>query len=149
MLQSRYLFNNDWRGLIQVAGAEFSPRDLRNMKLDAAHWPVRGKNRIEGTIQPRPKPYLSRPKGTPCPPATGIDRNLTHYADPGFSRYLRRAFLASAGYDKADLERPVVGIADTSSDYTTCHRAMPQLVEAVKRGVLHLPKSPMDIMVPV
>ncbi len=70
------------------------------------------------------------------PSPTGIDRNLTHYADPGFSRYLRRAFLASAGYDKADLERPVVGIADTSSDYTTCHRAMPQLVEAVKRGVL-------------
>ena len=69
-------------------------------------------------------------------PPTGIDRNLTHYADPGFSRYIRRAFLASAGYDEADLERPVVGIADTSSDYTTCHRAMPQLVEAVKRGVL-------------
>ena len=70
------------------------------------------------------------------PSPTGIDRNLTHYADPGFSRYIRRAFLASAGYDEADLERPVVGIADTSSDYTTCHRAMPQLVEAVKRGVL-------------
>ena len=69
-------------------------------------------------------------------PPTGIDRNLTHYADPGFSRYIRRAFLASAGYDEADLERPVVGIADTSSDYTTCHRVMPQLVEAVKRGVL-------------
>ena len=33
---------------------------------------------------------------------TGINRNLTHYADPGFSRYLRRAFLASAGYDEAD-----------------------------------------------
>ena len=70
------------------------------------------------------------------PSPTGIDRNLTHYADPGFSRYIRRAFLASAGYDEADLERPIVGIADTSSDYTTCHRAMPQLVEAVKRGVL-------------
>ena len=70
------------------------------------------------------------------PSPTGIDRNLTHYADPGFSRYIRRAFLASAGYDETDLERPVVGIADTSSDYTTCHRAMPQLVEAVKRGVL-------------
>ena len=39
------------------------------------------------------------------PPTTGIDRNLTHYADPGFSRYLRRAFLSSAGYDEADLER--------------------------------------------
>ena len=51
------------------------------------------------------------------PSPTGIDRNLTHYADPGFSRYIRRAFLASVGYDEADLERPVVGIADTSSDY--------------------------------
>ena len=71
----------------------------------------------------------------PSPP-TGVDRNLTHYGDPGFSRYLRRAFLASAGFDEADLERPVVGIADTSSDYTTCHRDMPQLVAAVKRGVL-------------
>ena len=30
----------------------------------------------------------------------GIDRSLTNYADEGFSRYLRRAFLASAGYDK-------------------------------------------------
>ena len=60
----------------------------------------------------------------PSPP-TGVDRNLTHYGDPGFSRYLRRAFLASAGFDEADLERPVVGIADTSSDYTTCHRDMP------------------------
>ncbi len=67
---------------------------------------------------------------------SGIDRNLTHYGDPGFSRYLRRVFLASAGFDEADLDRPVVGIADTSSDYTTCHRDMPQLVEAVKRGVL-------------
>ena len=56
------------------------------------------------------------------PPTTGIDRNLTHYAAPGFSRYLRRAFLASAGYDEADLERPVVGIADTSSDYITRRR---------------------------
>ena len=37
---------------------------------------------------------------------TGIDRNLTHYADPGFSRYIRRAFLASAGYDEADLRAP-------------------------------------------
>ena len=67
---------------------------------------------------------------------TGVDRNLTSYGDPGFSRYLRRAFLASAGFDREDLDRPVVGIADTSSDYTTCHRNMPELATAVKRGVL-------------
>ena len=67
---------------------------------------------------------------------TGIDRNLTSYGDPAFSRFIRRAFLASQGFDSADLERPVVGIADTSSDYNTCHAHMPALVEAVKRGVL-------------
>jgi len=69
-------------------------------------------------------------------PKRGVDRNLTSYGDEGFSRYLRRAFLASAGFDRADLDRPVVGIADTSSDYTTCHRQMPELAQAVKRGVL-------------
>jgi dihydroxy-acid dehydratase len=69
-------------------------------------------------------------------PKRGVGRNLTSYGDAAFSRYLRRAFLASAGFDRADLDRPVVGIADTSSDYTTCHRHMPELVQAVKRGVL-------------
>ncbi len=66
----------------------------------------------------------------------GIDGRPTAYGDPGFSRYLRHAFLASAGYDAEDLSRPIVGIVDTSSDYTTCHRDMPQLLAAVKRGVL-------------
>ena len=40
----------------------------------------------------------------------GIDRNLTTYADKGFSRYLRRAFLASAGYDSEDLELSLIHI---------------------------------------
>ncbi len=69
-------------------------------------------------------------------PVSAIDRTLTEYGDPAFSRFLRRAFLASAGYDSQDLDRPVVGIADTSSGYTTCHRQMPELVAAVSRGVL-------------
>lgn len=66
----------------------------------------------------------------------GVFKNLTSYGDDGFSRFLRRSFLASAGIDREDLDRPVVGIVDTSSDYTTCHRDMPKLVEAVRRGVL-------------
>jgi dihydroxy-acid dehydratase len=64
-----------------------------------------------------------------------IDRGLTDYGDPEFSRFLRRAFLASSGYDAEDLNRPIVGIADTSSGYTTCHRQMPELVNAASRGV--------------
>jgi len=67
---------------------------------------------------------------------TGVARNITSYGDVGFSRYLRAAFLAGAGYDADDLSRPLVGIADLSSDYNPCHRLMPGLVEQVKRGVL-------------
>ena len=48
---------------------------------------------------------------------------------------LRRAFLASSGHDDESIDKPIVGIAHTMSDYTTCHREMPQLVDAVKRGV--------------
>ena len=66
----------------------------------------------------------------------GIYRNLAAYGDEGFSRYMRRAFLASAGYDDQDAGRTVVGIADTSSDFNPCHRGMGELVRAVSRGVL-------------
>ena len=73
----------------------------------------------------------------------GIYRDLASYGDVEFSRYMRRAFLASAGYDADDLDRPIVGIADTSSDYNPCHRQMPELVAAVKRGVLEAGGLPM------
>jgi len=66
----------------------------------------------------------------------GINRNLTTYGDREFSKYMRRAFLASAGYDRTDLQRPIIGIVNTSSDYNVCHRQMPEMVSAVKRGVL-------------
>ncbi len=75
----------------------------------------------------------------------GFDRNLTSYGDPEFSRFLRRAFLSSAGLDRDDLSRPVVGIVDTSSDFTTCHRQMPELVEAVRRGILEAGGIPMRV----
>ncbi len=70
------------------------------------------------------------------PGPRGINRCLTSYGDVEFSRYMRRAFLAACGYDAEDLDRPIIGIVDTSSDYNTCHRSMPDLVSAVKRGVL-------------
>ncbi len=61
---------------------------------------------------------------------------MTNYGDDGLSRFIRRAFLASAGLDAEDLSKPVIGIVNTASDYTTCHRDMPALMDAVKRGVL-------------
>jgi len=73
----------------------------------------------------------------------GMYRNLTAYGDWEFSKYMRRAFLASMGVDAHDIDRPIVGIVDTSSDYVTCHRQMPELVQAVKRGVLEAGGLPM------
>jgi len=70
-------------------------------------------------------------------------RGLTSYGDEGFSDFLRGAFLAGQGSDPNDLERPIIGIADTTSDFNPCHRQMPQMVEHVKRGVLEAGGLPM------
>ena len=74
----------------------------------------------------------------------GIRRNLTNYGDPEFSAYLRRSFARSMGYSKDMLERPIVGIAQSASGFNNCHRNVPELVEAVKRGVLGAGGLPVD-----
>jgi len=66
----------------------------------------------------------------------GLGRGLTNYGDPDFSIYLRRSFASSMGYSREMLARPIVGVVDTASGYNNCHRHMPELVDAVKRGVL-------------
>jgi len=66
----------------------------------------------------------------------GLARGLTNYGDAGFSLYLRRSFAKSMGYSGELLARPVVGIADSRSGFNNCHRHFPELIEAVKRGVL-------------
>jgi dihydroxy-acid dehydratase len=73
----------------------------------------------------------------------GPMRGVTSYGDVGFSRFLRGAFLAGAGYDTEDLSKPLVGIADLASDYNPCHRNVPSIVEHVKRGVLEAGALPM------
>jgi dihydroxy-acid dehydratase len=40
------------------------------------------------------------------------------------------------GLSRTLLDRPIVGIAQTASDFNNCHRSVPELVEAAKRGVL-------------
>lgn len=69
-------------------------------------------------------------------PKRGLARNTSNYGDRDFALYLRRSFAKSMGYSQAMLDKPVVGIADTGSDYNNCHRTAPELIEAVKRGVL-------------
>jgi dihydroxy-acid dehydratase len=66
----------------------------------------------------------------------GLARGLTHYGDAGFALFLRRSFARSMGYSKALLAQPTIGIASAASDLNNCHRHFPELIDAVKRGVL-------------
>ena len=67
---------------------------------------------------------------------TGMRKGLTSYGDAAFSLFLRKAFIKAMGYSDDALNRPVVGIANTFSGYNACHRNAPELVEAIKRGVM-------------
>ncbi len=80
----------------------------------------------------------------PADAATGISKGLTNYGDRGFSLFLRKAFIKGAGYTDSALQRPVIGITNTGSSYNPCHGNAPQLIEAVKRGVMLAGGLPMD-----
>ena len=68
--------------------------------------------------------------------AKGLDNDLTNYGDQDFARYLRRSFAKSMGYTSESLDKPIVGICYTDSGFNNCHRHFPEMLEAVKRGVL-------------
>jgi dihydroxy-acid dehydratase len=67
---------------------------------------------------------------------TGLRKGLTSYGDAGFSLFLRKAFIKAMGYSDDALERPIIGITNTFSDYNPCHGNVPELIESVKRGVM-------------
>ncbi len=66
----------------------------------------------------------------------GMRRGLTAYGDEDFSLFLRTAFIKAMGYSDDALDRPIVGITNTFSGFNACHRTVPELIEAVKRGVM-------------
>src|ERR1043166_5937134 len=82
-----------------------------------------------------------RPNGTPK--ATRLRQGPAPYGDAGFSLFLRKAFIKAGGYSDDALDRPIVGITNTHSDYNPCHGNVPDLIEAVKRGVMLAGALPM------
>ncbi|QQS15099.1 MAG: dihydroxy-acid dehydratase [Rhodospirillales bacterium] len=76
--------------------------------------------------------------------AKGIRKGLATYGDPGFSLFLRKAFIKAMGYSDDALDRPIVGITNTFSDYNPCHGNVPKLIDAVKRGVMLAGGLPME-----
>ena len=73
----------------------------------------------------------------------GFRKGLTSYGDAGFSLFLRQAFIKASGYSDDALDRPIVGITNTFSDFNPCHGNVPDLIESVKRGVLLAGALPM------
>ena len=78
---------------------------------------------------------------------SGMRQGLTQYGDEGFSLFLRSAFIKAMGYSDTALNRPIVGIVNTYSGYNACHRNVPEMIEAIKRGVLMAGGLPIDFPV--
>ncbi|KAK0672171.1 putative dihydroxy-acid dehydratase [Cercophora samala] len=65
----------------------------------------------------------------------GLRQKLASYGDPHFSLFMRKLFIKALGYSEDALSRPIVGIVNTYSSFNPCHANIPQLIDAVKRGV--------------
>ena len=66
----------------------------------------------------------------------GLRKGLTNYGDADFALFLRRAFIKAMGLSDDALDRPIVAVTNTFSDYNPCHGNVPALIDAVKRGVM-------------
>jgi len=71
----------------------------------------------------------------PVSSTVGLRQGLTSYGDAHFSLFLRKVFIKALGYSDDALARPIVGIINTHSGFNPCHANVPQLIDAVKRGV--------------
>jgi len=71
----------------------------------------------------------------PLESGTGLRRGLPAYGDAHFSLFLRKVFIKALGYSEDALSRPLVGVVNTYSALNPCHANVPQLIDAVKRGV--------------
>src|SRR3979490_881157 len=76
--------------------------------------------------------------------AHGLEHGLAKDGGREGSLYLRRSFAQSMGYSRVMLAKPVVGIAYTPSGFNNCHRHFPELLDAVKRGVIAAGGLPME-----
>tara|TARA_B100000768_G_scaffold59290_1_gene57317 strand:+ start:2659 stop:4359 length:1701 start_codon:yes stop_codon:yes gene_type:complete len=74
----------------------------------------------------------------------GMYKNLTSYGDKGFSIFLRKAFIKGLGYTDEMLDKPIIGITNTYSDYNPCHGNVPDLIKSVKSGILSSGAIPLE-----
>ena len=67
--------------------------------------------------------------------AKGYAKGLTNYGDPGFSRFVRGAFMRQMGFDGEDMSKPIIGIFNTYSELNPCHRGFRELAPQINRRV--------------
>ena len=72
------------------------------------------------------------------------DRSRAFFNEPDTAGLMHRAFTRSLGFDRADMNRPMIGILNTFSEMNNCHAHFPELVEAVKRGVWQAGGFPLE-----
>ena len=75
---------------------------------------------------------------------SGMYKNLTNYGDSEFSIFLRKAFIKGMGYSEDMLNKPIIGITNTYSDYNPCHGNVPDLIKSVKAGILSSGAIPLE-----
>ena len=71
-------------------------------------------------------------------------RGRAFFSEPDAAGLMHRAFTRSLGFDRADMNRPLIGILNTYSEMNNCHAHFPELVEAVKRGVWQAGGFPLE-----
>lgn len=71
-------------------------------------------------------------------------RGRSFFNEPDAAGLMHRAFTRSLGFDRADMNRPMIGILNTYSEMNNCHAHFPELVEAVKRGVWQAGGFPLE-----
>jgi dihydroxy-acid dehydratase len=85
------------------------------------------------------------PRTSPEPGGALTGRpSATRYGDPGLAGFITRSFAKSMGFSDEDLRRPVIGIAQTWSEFNNCHQHFRELAEAVKRGVWQAGGLPLE-----
>ena len=75
---------------------------------------------------------------------SGMYKNLTNYGDSEFSIFLRKAFIKGMGYSEEMLNKPIIGITNTYSDYNPCHGNVSDLIKSVKAGILSSGAIPLE-----
>src|SRR2546427_1283271 len=119
------------------------PGGLRRGALDAP--PPAG---AEKRASPPDKPASAPPGGGGPPlPRAAVSRAPRHRSRTlldGRDRAPARSYLKAIGFTDADLERPIVAVANTWTETMPCNFNLRRLAEHVKRGVREAGATPME-----